>query len=447
MVQGACDDQTVRVAVFGLGYVGCVTAACLADRGHAVVGVDVNPLKVDAIRRGSPPVLEAGLAELVSATVAAGALSATDDAEAAVLGADLSLVCVGTPSLGNGGLDVRALERVAERIGSALPRCSERHTVVVRSTVLPGTIEDTVVPLLEKASGLRAGEHFGVASNPEFLREGTSVHDFSHPPKTVIGQLDDASGEAVGGLYEGIDAPLYRVPLRVAETVKYVDNAFHALKIGFANEVGALCSALDVDAHEVMSIFRADRKLNISTAYLKPGFAFGGSCLPKDLRALVHAARRVDVDLPILESVLFSNEKHLGRTLDTIVELGLRRVGLLGLAFKPGTDDLRESPLVELAERLLGKGFDLRIYDPAVSLARLVGANREFIEERIPHLSTLLVPSVGDAVEHAEICVLGTSVPEAVEAVETAGSEKYVLDLLRAPDAVRPPRISRVGAT
>jgi GDP-mannose 6-dehydrogenase len=434
----------VRVAVFGLGYVGCVTAACLADRGHTVVGVDVNPLKVEAIRRGGSPVLESGLAEIVSAAVEAGTLTATDDAEAAVRSSDLSLVSVGTPSLGNGGLDVRAVERVAERIGSALPRCDGRHTVVVRSTVLPGTIEGAVVPLLEKASGLRAGEDFGVASNPEFLREGTSVHDFSHPPKTVIGELDEASGAAVARLYEGIEAPLYRVPLRVAETVKYVDNAFHALKIGFANEVGALCSALDVDAHEVMSIFRADRKLNISTAYLKPGFAFGGSCLPKDLRALVHAARRVDVDLPILESVLFSNERHLGRTLDAIVGVGLRRVGLFGLAFKPGTDDLRESPLVELAERLVGKGFDLRIYDPAVSLARLVGANREFIEAHIPHLSTLLVPSAGEVVEHAEICVLGTSLPEAVEAVERAANEKHVVDLLRSPDVVRPPRVSRV---
>jgi GDP-mannose 6-dehydrogenase len=426
----------MRVAVFGLGYVGCVTAACLADRGHTVVGVDVNPMKIELIANGKTPVLEPGLGELVHAAVAADRLRATEDAAAAVADADLSLVCVGTPSESNGSLSTRALGRALDSIGRALRERDGRHTVVVRSTILPGTCERFVIPTLESASSGRAGPDFGVAVNPEFLREGSSVDDFNAPAKTVIGEIDAASGDVTAALYEGLPGALFRVSPQVAELAKYVDNAFHALKIGFANEIGAAAREFGVDSHQVMEIFRSDRKLNVSAAYLTPGFAFGGSCLPKDLRALLYSTRRSDLELPILESVLRSNERHLQRTVDLLQSSGLRRVGIFGLAFKPGTDDLRESPLVELSERLLGKGFQLKIYDPAVSLSRLVGANKEFIESRLPHLSALLVGSADELVDHAEVCVVGAVTPEALEALSHT-SKELVIDLVRLPEEVR----------
>jgi GDP-mannose 6-dehydrogenase len=406
----------MKIAVFGLGYVGCVSAASLAAAGHEVTGVDIDPWKIELVRNGRVPVLEPGLSEIVEQVVASGHLKATDDGVAAVMENELSLVCVGTPSRpANGSIDTTALERVAEIIGRGIAESEGRHTVVIRSTVVPGTTESVVIPALERMSGLTAGEDFGVAVNPEFLREGTSVKDFKNPPKTVIGQIDDESGEPVESLYAGLDAPLFRLSIREAELVKYVDNAFHALKIGFANEIGAIAEAFSVDAQEVMRVFRSDTKLNISPAYLSPGFAFGGSCLPKDLRALVHAAHRRDVAVPILENVLPSNDAHIRRALDAITSLGLRRVGLFGLAFKSGTDDLRESPLVELAERLIGKGFELKIYDPRVSVSKLVGANKAFVEAHLPHLSRLLVDSPAGVIEHAEVVILGRGYLEASE--------------------------------
>jgi GDP-mannose 6-dehydrogenase len=351
---------------------------------------------------------------------------------------EVALVCVGTPSRPNGSTATDALERVSETIGQGLRRRRglERATVVVRSTSLPGTTEEVLAPIIERASGLEAGRGFGLAMNPEFLREGSSLEDFFSPPKTVIGELDAASGDQLEVLYAGVPGPVYRVPIRVAEMVKYADNAFHATKIVFANEIGMVAKALQVDSHEVMDIFCADTKLNISPAYLRPGFAFGGSCLPKDLRALVHAGRRHDLVLPLLESVLPSNERHLERAVDVVVESGLRRVSIFGLSFKPGTDDLRESPLVELAERLLGKGFDLRIYDPTVALSRLVGANREYVEARIPHLSRLLASSAMEAMEHGEVCVVGARTPELESALE-ARRPVLVVDLVRLPEAHR----------
>jgi GDP-mannose 6-dehydrogenase len=306
--------------------------------------------------------------------------------------------------------------------------------VAIRSTVLPGTSEDVIIPLLEQASGLVAGTDFQVVMNPEFLREGSALEDFDQPPKTVIGEHQPGAGDDLAQLYDGITAPVFRVRLRVAEAAKYVDNAFHALKIGFANEIGSFCKALDIDSHDVIEPFLADRKLNISEAYLRPGFAFGGSCLPKDLRALLYAARRADLELPLLESILPSNQRHLQRTIDVILSLGRRRVGMLGLAFKPGIDDLRESPLVDLAETLIGKGFDVRIHDEAVAVSRLVGANREYIDEHLPHLINLMVETVDAAVEHADVCVVGASSADAVEAVAQK-SGLHVVDLVRLPDA------------
>jgi GDP-mannose 6-dehydrogenase len=424
----------VKIAVFGLGYVGTVSAAAFASRGHEVFAVDTNEGKVAAVERGDTPVLEPELPELVAAERRAGRLRATTDGERAAADCDISLICVGTPSRANGSLDTDAVERVAATIGRGLADGRERHTVVLRSTCLPGTTELIVGQTVARESGLAPGDGFGLAMNPEFLREGSSLADFLDPPKTVIGELDAESGDAVAELYEGIPGPLHRVPLQVAELVKYADNAFHALKIGFANEIGALCRALGIDSHEVMEIFLADTKLNISTAYLTPGFAFGGSCLPKDLRAVVHAARRADVELPLLESVLPSNERHLQRTIDAVVASGRRRVGLVGLSFKPGTDDLRESPLVELAERLLGKGFELKIYDPVVSLSQLVGANKEYVEQHLPHLSRLLAADLAEVLRDAEICIVGARVPGLDEHL-AALDARLLIDLVRLPDA------------
>jgi GDP-mannose 6-dehydrogenase len=424
----------MKISVFGLGYVGCVSAACLAARGHEVLGVDVNPVKIDLITRGQAPVVEEQIGELTSDVVRSGALRATTDVAEAISASEVSLICVGTPSAPNGSLSTRYLERVAEEIGTALAELSHRHTVVFRSTMLPGTCLELLVPILEKASGKQAGIDFGVAVNPEFLREGTSVRDFFDPPKTVIGEFDPASGDVVAALYEGLPGEVFRVPIPVAEMTKYADNSFHALKIGFANELGAISQALGLDSHRVMDVFLADRKLNISPAYLRPGFAFGGSCLPKDLRGLVHAARRADVSVPILEHILPSNEEHLRRAFDLVAATGKRKVGLFGLSFKPGTDDLRESPLVELAERLLGKGYELRIYDANVTLSRLMGANREYIESRLPHLGDLLSSSVDEVLDHAEVAIVGTKDPDVLEALES-DVDCVVIDLVRLPDA------------
>lgn len=430
-------DVVNSISVFGLGYVGCVSAACLAARGYRVVGVDVNPDKVEALGRGRSPIVESEIGDLTAEVVAAGKLSVTADARSAVLATDVSLICVGTPSTSNGGLTTRYLEEATAGIGAALKVKDRRHVVVYRSTMVPGTCENLLIPLLERASGKRAGVDFGVCVNPEFLREGTSVRDFRNPPKTVVGASDPDSCAAVVGIYAGLPGPVFRVPIRVAEMTKYIDNSFHALKIGFANEVGALCAALGLDSHAVMDVFLADTKLNISTAYLRPGFAFGGSCLPKDLRALTHTARRNDVDLPLLSNLLVSNEVHLRRALDLIVASGRRKVGIFGMSFKPGTDDLRESPMVELAERLIGKGFDVLIHDANVVLSRLLGANRAYIDERLPHVGSLLTDDIDAVLEHGEVLVVGSGAPEVVEVISRAGPQRLIIDLVRLPGAAQ----------
>jgi len=420
-----------------LGYVGCVSAACLASRGHEVIGVDVNPDKVAMVSSGRTPVVEERIGELIQEQVKSGRLTATTDADFAVSRTDITLVCVGTPATPAGGLQTEFLERAADDIGAALrtkaaTAGTPRHTVVIRSTMLPTTCEEIVIPRIEKASGLVAGRDFGIAVNPEFLREGSSVKDFFEPPKTVIGQIDEASGDAVAELYEGLPGPTHRVPIRIAEMVKYVDNSFHALKVGFANEIGAICHALGLDSHRVMDIFVADTKLNISPAYLKPGFAFGGSCLPKDLRAITHRARHSDVVLPILESVLASNDGQIDRVFREIEATGKRRVGMIGLSFKPGTDDLRESPLVALAERLLGRGMELMVYDPFVTVSRLLGANRAYVDARIPHLSRLLTESPEAVVHHSEVCIVGAPHADAIEALKRSDG-RLIVDLVRFP--------------
>src|SRR4029077_13561033 len=369
-------------------------------------GVDPEPRKVDLINAGKSPIIEKDISGIIERQVAAGRLAATTDVIDAVQRSDLVLVCVGTPSRANGDIDLKYIRRVCEQIGEAIRHHQGAPAVVIRSTMLPGSMRETVIPTLEACSGKRAGVEFGVCINPEFLREGTAVHDYFNPPKTVIGELNRASGDLLASLYARIDAPLIRTDIETAEMVKYADNAWHALKVGFANEIGHFCKSLGIDSHRVMDIFCRDTKLNLSGCYLKPGFAFGGSCLPKDLKALLHQARALDVSLPILSAVLPSNELQIERAVQTVIEHGSRKVGILGLSFKAGSDDLRNSPEVGLAERLLGKSFDLRIYAANVSLARIHGTNRDYIMHRIPHISALLTSSIEEVLEHAGTLVI-----------------------------------------
>jgi GDP-mannose 6-dehydrogenase len=421
----------LRISIFGLGYVGTVSAGCLADDGHEVLGVDPLPTKVDLINRGQSPIIETDIGEIIAVTAKAGRLRATSDPGQGIRETELSFVCVGTPSQANGNLDLRYIRRICEQIGEALKSKSARHTVVIRSTILPGTMHRMVIPTLEEFSGKKAGVDFGVCNNPEFLREGSAVKDFRQPPKTVIGELDQASGDILAALYRKLDAPLIRTNLETAEMVKYVDNSWHALKIGFANEIGTLGKSLGVDAHEVMQIFCQDRKLNISTAYLSPGFAFGGSCLPKDLRALSYQAKMLDLQLPILTSILPSNEMQIARGIQLITEKGHTRVGILGFSFKAGTDDLRESPLIEVIERLIGKGYDLRIYDKNVNIASLVGANRDFILNHIPHISKLMVGDICAVLNHAQTVVIGNKDPDFTTVPDRLREGQFLVDFVR----------------
>lgn len=422
----------MNVSVFGMGYVGTVTAACLARAGHRVWGVDVSLDKISLLREGRSPILEPGVDDLIARACRAGQLIATADPAAAVRATEISVVCVGTPSSTNGGLDLRALKAVTEQIGAALLHAQVGHTVVFRSTMLPGTARRVLLPLLEKVSGLRAHRDFQVSVNPEFLREGTAVEDFRNPPFVIIGAETPAAAESTAKLYADVPAPVERTPYEVAEMLKYACNAFHALKIAFANEIGVLCKDLGIDSNQLMALFTQDRKLNISAAYLRPGFAFGGSCLPKDLRALLHIARQHDLHLPLLGAALESNRLHLERALAWILDTGLKRVGIIGLSFKPGTDDLRESPPVTLAEALIGKGYLVRIYDPDVSLARVIGANRRYIEREIPHIASLLSDNLREVAEESDILVIAKLVPELTEAL-TCCSEKLIYDLVRIP--------------
>jgi GDP-mannose 6-dehydrogenase len=423
----------VRISVFGLGYVGCVSAACLASGGHEITGVDVDPVKLSLLRQGRSPIVENGLPELIGREVAADHFRVTDAAGTAVEESDVSFVCVGTPSAENGSLDLRYVRRVTEQIGRALSAKSAYHVVVYRSTMLPGSVEDQLIPLLEEFSARRVGVDFGVAYNPEFLREGSSIVDFQNPPRTVIGQSDERSGDVVARIYAGLDAPLVRTTIRVAETVKYVDNAFHALKVAFANEIGSFCKSQDVDSFDVMDIFCLDTKLNLSPAYLKPGFAFGGSCLPKDLRALTHQARSCDVSTPLLDAITTSNEQHKRIALDLVLREKHRRVGVLGLSFKAGTDDLRESPAVELIEMLIGKGYAVKIHDRKVSLASLFGSNRAYIEREIPHIASLMCESVGEVVEWADTIVVANRDPEYDGLMQRLRPNQVAVDLVRIP--------------
>jgi len=421
----------MKVSVFGLGYVGSVSAASFAADGHTVVGVDVNPDKVASLNEGRSPIVEKGLDELIKTAAANGSLRATTSTDEAVQGTDLSLLCVGTPSRKNGSLDLSYLTRVCEQIGTALKSKSDYHVVVVRSTVLPGTTHEIVIPTLEKASGKKYGEGFGVTVNPEFLREGTAIQDFRHPPLTLVGHNYKSDAAPTEALYARVQAPLVNTTIRTAEMMKYASNTWHALKVCFANEIGNLCKRLEIDSHEVMDIFCRDEKLNLSSYYMKPGFAFGGSCLPKDVRALQYRAKEVDLDIPVIQSILESNRLQIQHALDQVMDSGKKRIGLLGFSFKAGTDDLRESPIVILAEALLGKGYDLRIYDKNVSIARLVGANKDYINEQIPHLSSLLCETIDEVLDNSDVIVVGNGAPEFSDALKKTRSDQLIVDLVR----------------
>ncbi len=421
----------MNISVFGLGYVGCVSAACFSQDGHRVIGVDMNPVKAEMINAGQSPIIEQGLSEIIADAVQNGRLSATTDPYEAILNTELTFICVGTPSAGNGSLDLSHVERVTQSIAEELRKKGSYHVVVYRSTMLPGSIENLIIPTLEAISHRKVGEDIGLAYNPEFLREGTAIYDFRHPPKTVLGEWDSRSGEIVAKTYTSINAPLIRTDVRTAEMVKYADNAFHALKIAFSNEIGTICERVGIDGQRLMDIFCLDNKLNISKVYLRPGFAFGGSCLPKDLRALNHLARVFDLNLPLLNSILTSNEEHKQRALDIILAQGKKRIGFLGLSFKEGTDDLRESPAVELIERLIGKGYSVFIYDRNVSLARLIGANKAYIEQELPHIASLMLPEMQDVIDVVDVVVVANRSSEYTPVVEHLRPDQVLIDLTR----------------
>ncbi len=428
----------LSVSIFGLGYVGSVSAACFASMGHRVIGVDVSRAKVDILASGQTPIIEARMSELVAEANRAGRLQATTDATEAVLNSDVSFVCVGTPSLKNGKLDLGHIETVAREIGAAIRQKKSAHVFVLRSTVLPGTTETVALPILEKESGKKCGRDFTVCYNPEFMREGSAVADFLNPPYTILGASDKNHLSPLRELYKDVPAPFFETAIPIAEMVKYFSNCYHALKIGFANEMGTMCKHLGVDAQEVTRIFTSDTKLNISPAYLSPGFAFGGSCLPKDLRAITYKAKELDLKLPVLESLMPSNAVHIDRAVDMVMSTGKKKVAQLGLSFKAGTDDLRESPQVQLIKRLMGEGLEVRIWDEDVSLGRLAGANRQYIEEVIPHIGSVLTADLESVMRSAEVVILGNNSASRERLAQYLRPEQIVIDLIHLDRTKRP---------
>ncbi len=429
----------MKISVFGLGYVGCVSSACLAKEGHDVIGVDVNQVKVDIINDGKSPIVEKDLEEMIKSAVSGedkrnGHLRATTNSVEAVLDSDISLICVGTPSKHNGSLKLDIVKKCTSDIGMGLKNKATYHVVVARSTMLPGTVEEIIIPELERQSLKKVGSDFGVAVNPEFLRESSSIYDFYNPPMTVIGECDERSGDIVERMYHFLDVPLVRTDIKAAEMVKYASNVFHGLKVSFANEIGNICKAIGVDSHKVMEIFCMDGKLNLSSYYLKPGFAFGGSCLPKDIRALTYKAKELDVEVPLIGSLLSSNRQQVENVVNKVVRSGKKNIGILGLSFKAGTDDLRESPLVTLVETLIGKGFKIKIYDKDVSIAKLFGANKEYIEKEIPHISSLMASKVEDVLNHGDLIIIGNKSDEFKSALAMCKDGQLIYDLVRISD-------------
>ena len=418
------------ISVFGLGYVGCITAACLARDNHNVIGIDVNPEKLKTIQSGRSPILEPGLDELIENLISSGRLSTSMDSHDAIQNSDVSLICVGTPSKHDGSLDLEFVWRVCGSIGDGLASREGYHVVVIRSTVLPGTVRDVLIPLLEERSGKKVGPDFGVCMNPEFLREGSGIADYDNPGAVVIGEYDPQSGEIVEQLYQSVNSPCARVSLEIAEMIKYANNAFHALKISFANEIGNLAKAHGVDGREVMKIVCMDEKLNISPTYLRPGFAFGGSCLPKDLRALIARAREKELNLSLIEAILESNQTQLDRSIEMVARTNCKKVGVLGLSFKSGTDDVRESPMINLIKKLLRKGYQVSIYDRSVDLDNMVGANRAFLASEIPKIKSLFNPDLQDVLDTSEVVIVGKNSPHVNSQLKDLRDDQMLIDLV-----------------
>jgi GDP-mannose 6-dehydrogenase len=423
----------MNISVYGLGYVGCVSAACLAHLGHNVTGVDVSEEKVAQVNKGKSPLVEAGLDDMIRSLVAAGRLRATTDSDEAIRNTEISLICVGTPSNGNGSLKLDYIQSVCRDIGASLARIDRYHTIVVRSTVLPETSEAKLIPLIEQQSGRKSGTDFGYAVNPEFLRESSAIQDFFHPSQIVVGALDERTMSEVERLHVGLKAPIVSTTIKSAEMIKYVCNAFHALKIVFANEIGNVCKSLGSDGREIMEIFCRDRQLNISPAYLKPGFGFGGSCLPKDMRALLHAAKQRDIECPLLQAVLDSNQQQIQRGIDLVEHTGRKKIGVLGLSFKAGTDDIRESAAVPLVETLVGRGYEVCVFDRDVRLENLVGGNKRFVERELPHIALLMRDCVEDVVAQSEVVVLTNGHGEYRAAHKLMRDGQVLIDLVGIP--------------
>ena len=425
----------MKISILGLGYVGAVSLGCLVRDGHHVVGADIDQTKLDLIKDGKPPIIEEGIEELMRGVAESGRVEVTKDAAEAVLKTELSFICVGTPSLPNGGQDQTAITRIAEQLGDAMKNKDDFHVFIVRSTVTPGLVEEYIRPIIEKHSGKKMGEHFGLGFQPEFLREGSSIKDYDNPPFTIVGADSSRSMDVVKKVFKHLPCEFIETSIQTAEMMKYCCNVFHALKATFANEIGRVCQSLGVDSHEVMELVCKDKHLNISPAYMRPGFAFGGSCLPKDLRALNKMARDNDVQIPMLANVMSSNQSHIDHTINTVLSTGKKSVGMIGLSFKTGTDDLRESPMVVLAEQFIGKGIDLKIYDPEVNIARLIGANKRYIEESIPHISSLMSSSCKDVIDSSDILIVGLSNSDVINDLhENVKDTHYILDLVDVPD-------------
>lgn len=423
----------MRISIFGLGYVGVVTAACLAKEGHQVIGVDISRDKIEGIMAGKSPIVEDKIADIIADNVSRGTLKATMDAKAAFNESEVSMICVGTPSKENGDVDLTYVLRVAEKLGQLLKNKKEFHTLIFRSTIPPGTTEDKIIPVLEENSGKKVYIDFDVCFNPEFLREGASVDDFYNPPFTIVGVQSDGAAEVVRRVFSFLQAPFETTTIRTAEMVKYVCNTWHALKICFGNEIGTLARRMGIDGYEVMRLFLIDTKQNVSTMYLKPGFAYGGSCLPKDVRGLLYQARGVDYNAPLLAAIPGSNERQLEEGYKIVTSFKKKKIGFLGLAFKGGTDDLRESPLVILAERLLGKGYELLIYDRNVNIARIFGSNKAYIDREIPHIEKLFATSVEDVIYNSEVIIVGNHDSEYLAALKNV-KDREIVDFVRISD-------------
>ena len=421
----------MKISIFGMGYVGAVSSACFTNDGHNVVGVDIDQVKVDLINSGNSPIIEKDLNEYINRAITSKKLTATKNIKEAIIQTDISIICVGTPSQINGNLDLSYIRKVCEEIAKEIKNKDQYHIVVMRSTVLPGTAHNLAIPILEEFSGKKVGVDFGYASNPEFLREGSAIYDFYNPPKTVIGHSDEKTAQTIACLYDKLAAPLIMTDIKTAEMVKYADNAWHAVKVTFGNEIGNIAKDLGIDGQKVMEIFCQDEKLNLSPYYLRPGFAFGGSCLPKDVRAITYRANSLDIKTPLLSSLLPSNEEQVKRAFSMIQKTGKRNIGLLGLSFKAGTDDLRESPLVELAEMLIGKGYNLKIYDKNIKMATLIGANKNYLLNSIPHITTLLTDDLNTLKESSDVLIIGNASDEFLDVQKSATKDQTIIDLIR----------------